>query len=103
LEELAWVCSGWLQQTASVYCQRSTFALGRDLFIVAVSVACGLIPTLSPSLLQHLPAWISPITHTGVVLGSIVAFLLNLFFNGTTAQQIPSTPTTYLPTDEDQM
>ncbi len=74
-----------------------------DLFIVAVSVACGLIPTLSPSLFQHLPAWISPITHTGVVLGSIVAFLLNLFFNGTTAQQIPSTPTTYLSADEDQM
>ncbi len=56
-----------------------------DLFIVAVSVASGLIPTLSPSLFQHLPAWISPITHTGVVLGSIAAFILNLFFNGTTA------------------
>jgi xanthine permease len=58
-----------------------------DLFIVAVSVASGLIPTLSPSLFQHLPAWVSPITHTGVVLGSIVAFVLNLFFNGTTAQK----------------
>jgi xanthine permease len=60
-----------------------------DLFIVAVSVASGLIPTLSPSLFQHLPAGISPITHTGVVLGSIVAFLLNLFFNGTTVQKMP--------------
>src|SRR5258708_1179153 len=29
LEGLAWLCSGWLQQTASVYCRRSTFALGR--------------------------------------------------------------------------
>jgi len=62
-----------------------------DLFIVAVSVAFGLIPTLSPSLLQHLPARISPITHSGVVLGSIVAFLLNLFFNGTTAEKKPRT------------
>jgi uric acid transporter len=60
-----------------------------DLLIVGVSVACGLIPTLSPSLFQHLPAWTSPITHTGVVLGSVVAFLLNLFFNGTTAQKKP--------------
>jgi NCS2 family nucleobase:cation symporter-2 len=60
-----------------------------DLFIVAVSVAAGLIPTLSPSLFQHLPDWISPITHTGVVLGSIVAFLLNLFFNGATAPKLP--------------
>ena len=66
-----------------------------DLFIVAVSIACGLIPTLSPSLFQYLPAWTAPITHTGVVLGSIVAFLLNLFFNGTGARQPPSrrTPT----------
>ena len=60
-----------------------------DLFIVAVSLASGLIPTLSPSLFQHLPGWISPITHTGIVLGSIVAFLLNLFFNGITAQKWP--------------
>jgi uric acid transporter len=59
-----------------------------NLFIVAVSLASGLIPTLSPSLFQHLPAWTTPITHTGVVLGSIVAFLLNLFFNGT-APQLP--------------
>src|SRR5258708_39489760 len=28
LEGLAWLCSGWLQQTASVYFRRSTFALG---------------------------------------------------------------------------
>jgi xanthine/uracil permease len=60
-----------------------------DLFIIAVSVAFDLIPTLSPSLFQHLPAWVSPITHTGVVLGSIVAFVLNLFFNRTTAQKTP--------------
>ncbi len=59
-----------------------------NLFIVAVSLASGLIPTLSPSLFQHLPAWTAPITHTGVVLGSIVAFLLNLFFNGA-APQLP--------------
>jgi len=64
-------------------------ARSNDLFIVAVSLASGLIPTLSPSLFQHLPGWISPITHTGIVLGSIVAFLLNLFFNGITAQKWP--------------
>jgi uric acid transporter len=53
-----------------------------DLFIVAVSISCGLIPTLSPSLFQHLPAWSAPVTHSGVVLGCIVAVALNLFFNG---------------------
>jgi hypothetical protein len=61
---------------------------GSQYAFVAVSVACGLIPTLSPSLFQYLPAWISPVIHTGVVLGSIVAFLLNPSFNGTTAQQL---------------
>jgi xanthine permease len=63
-----------------------------DLFIVAVSIASGLIPTLSPSLFQYLPAWTAPITHSGVVLGSIVAFLLNLFFNGTGANGTGARP-----------
>jgi uric acid transporter len=54
-----------------------------DLLIIAISIASGLIPTLSPSLLQHLPGWISPFTHSGVVLGTVVAVLLNLFFHGT--------------------
>jgi uric acid transporter len=53
-----------------------------DLFIVAVTISCGLIPTLSPSLFQHLPPWSSPITHSGVVLGCVVGVILNLFFNG---------------------
>jgi NCS2 family nucleobase:cation symporter-2 len=59
------------------------------------------IGVLLTPLFQHLPAWISPITPSGVVLGSSVAFLLNLFFNGTTAQQTASTPTTLPSADED--
>lgn len=53
-----------------------------NLFIVAISIGFGMIPTLSPSFFQHLPHWTEPITHSGIVLGTLVAVLLNLFYNG---------------------
>jgi NCS2 family nucleobase:cation symporter-2 len=53
-----------------------------NLFIVASSIGLGMIPTLSPHLFQHLPPWAAPITGSSVVLGTIVAVILNLFLNG---------------------
>jgi NCS2 family nucleobase:cation symporter-2 len=53
-----------------------------NLFIVAISIGFGMIPTLSPTLFQYLPKWTHPFTHSGIVLGTIVAVVLNLFFNG---------------------
>jgi NCS2 family nucleobase:cation symporter-2 len=53
-----------------------------NLFIVAISIGFGMIPTLSPTLFQYLPKWTDPFTHSGIVLGTIVAVVLNLFFNG---------------------
>ncbi len=53
-----------------------------NLFIVALSLGIGLIPTLAPNLFQHLPTWSIPITQSGVVMGTIVAVLLNLLFRG---------------------
>jgi len=53
-----------------------------DLFIVALSIGIGLIPTLAPSFFQHLPQWTGPFTRSGIVLGTLVAVLLNLLFNG---------------------
>jgi len=59
------------------------FAQNRHgLFVIAISIGLGLIPTLSPSLFQHLPAWLHPITHSGIVLGTLSAVILNLFYNG---------------------
>jgi len=52
------------------------------LYVIAISIGLGLIPTLSPTLFQHLPAWTHPITHSGIVLGTVAAVLLNLFYNG---------------------
>src|SRR5258707_4922467 len=56
-----------------------------DLFIVDVSLAAGLIPTLSPSLFHHLPTWFSPIRHTGVVMVSVAVCIMNVCFNDTRA------------------
>jgi NCS2 family nucleobase:cation symporter-2 len=53
-----------------------------NLFIVASSLGFGMIPTLSPRFFQHLPDWTSPITSSGVVLGTLVAVILNLLLNG---------------------
>jgi uric acid transporter len=53
-----------------------------DLTIIAVALGVGMIPTLSPNFFQHLPSWSSPITHSGVVMGTMVAVLLNIFFGG---------------------
>jgi xanthine permease len=52
-----------------------------NMFIVASSLGFGMIPTLSPRFFQHLPDWTSPITGSGVVLGTLVAVGLNLLLN----------------------
>jgi NCS2 family nucleobase:cation symporter-2 len=53
-----------------------------DMLVVACALGIGLIPTLSPHFFQHLPAWTSPVTGSSVVLGTLVAVVLNLFLNG---------------------
>ncbi|MBO4119968.1 purine permease [Cupriavidus gilardii] len=53
-----------------------------NLFIVAISIGFGMIPTLSPTFFQNLPSWTHAITHSGIVLGTVVAVALNLFYNG---------------------
>jgi len=53
-----------------------------NLFIVAISIGFGMIPTLSPTFFQYLPKWTDPFTHSGIVLGTVVAVALNLFYNG---------------------
>ncbi len=57
------------------------------LYVIAIAIGLGLIPTLSPNFFQHFPAWTHPITHSGIVLGSLAAVLLNLFYNGLTGRE----------------
>jgi NCS2 family nucleobase:cation symporter-2 len=53
-----------------------------DLFITASALSIGLIPTLAPPFFAQMPAWSAPVTGSSVVLGTLVAVLLNFLLNG---------------------
>ncbi len=57
------------------------------LYVIAISIGLGLVPTLSPNFFQHFPAWTHPLTHSGIVLGTLAAVLLNLFYNGVLSKE----------------
>lgn len=52
-----------------------------NLLIIAISLSSGMIPVLSPEFFQFFPAWTHPLTHNGIVIGSMVAVGLNFLFN----------------------
>ncbi|GGC78703.1 nucleobase:cation symporter-2 family protein [Undibacterium terreum] len=53
-----------------------------NLFIVAVSIGAGMIPIVAPNFFAQMPPYMSTILHSGILLASAMAVLLNLFFNG---------------------
>ena len=62
-----------------------------NLVIVAVSLAFGMIPVVSPTFYDEFPTWFSVIFHSGISSAAIMAVLLNLLFNhlktGNSSQQ----------------
>ena len=56
-----------------------------NLIVVAVSVGLGMIPVVSDKFFQAMPLALSPLLHSGILLASIGAVLLNLLFNGAKA------------------
>ncbi|BCH25250.1 nucleobase:cation symporter-2 family protein [Mesorhizobium sp. L-8-3] len=54
-----------------------------NLFIVAVSVGFGMIPLVAPDFKMWLPHGIHPLIESGILLASVSAVVLNVFFNGT--------------------
>jgi uracil-xanthine permease len=56
-----------------------------NLFIVAVSIGVGMIPLIAPKYLQWMPHGIHPLIESGILLASLSAVVLNLFFNGAMA------------------
>ena len=50
--------------------------------IVAVSIGVGMIPLVAPNFRQWMPHSIHPLIESGILLSSLAAVLLNLFFNG---------------------
>ena len=57
-------------------------------FIVAVSIGIGMIPLIAPNFKQWLPHGIHPLIESGILLASIAAVALNLFFNGASEAQV---------------
>ncbi len=53
-----------------------------NLFIVAVSIGIGMIPLIAPRYLQWFPHGVHPLIESGILLASLSAVILNLFFNG---------------------
>jgi len=50
--------------------------------VVAVSVGVGMIPLVADKFFQAAPAALAPLLHSGILLTTIAAVLLNLLFNG---------------------
>jgi NCS2 family nucleobase:cation symporter-2 len=60
-------------------------------FVVAISIGIGMIPLVAPNFKQWMPHNLHPLIESGILLSSITAVVLNLFFNGasdSTADQI---------------
>ncbi|ODV10969.1 MAG: permease [Rubrivivax sp. SCN 70-15] len=53
-----------------------------NLYIVAISLGAGLIPLVAPRWNQQMPNALAPLLESGILLTSIAAVLLNLYFNG---------------------
>ncbi|MFD1880972.1 nucleobase:cation symporter-2 family protein [Paracoccus pacificus] len=56
-----------------------------NLFIVAVALGFGMIPLVAPEFKQWMPHAIHPLIESGILLATIAAVGLNLFFNGANA------------------
>lgn len=55
---------------------------GNNQLVVGAAIVMGVGVTVVPGAFSSLPSWLSWITSSGIVAGTIVVVLLNLFFNG---------------------
>ena len=59
----------------------------RNLYVVALSLSVGLVPTLAPKFFDNMPSYLAIFLHNSVMLGIFVAIVLNLLLNGLSAKQ----------------
>jgi NCS2 family nucleobase:cation symporter-2 len=52
-----------------------------NLYIVAISVGFGMIPLVAPAFFKMMPKSLEPLLGSGILLASIMAVVLNIFFN----------------------
>jgi uric acid transporter len=51
-------------------------------YVIAISIGFGMIPLVADKFFQFMPKALSPLLHSGILLASIAAVALNLYFNG---------------------
>jgi NCS2 family nucleobase:cation symporter-2 len=56
-----------------------------NLYIVAVAIGMGMLPLVAPAWMQHLPHALHPLLESGILLTTVAAVVLNMFFNGAKA------------------
>jgi NCS2 family nucleobase:cation symporter-2 len=74
---------GMVAATGIKILARVDYTPRHNLIIVAVSIAVGMIPLVSPTFFAQAPKWLDAITHSGITLTAVCAILLNAFYNGT--------------------
>ena len=57
-----------------------------NLYIVALSIGFGLIPLVAPRWTQQMAHGLHPLLESGILLTSVAAVVLNLFFNGNSSR-----------------
>ncbi|MFS0826557.1 nucleobase:cation symporter-2 family protein [Pseudomonas phoenicis] len=72
---------GMVTATGIKILQEADIADRRNQLLVAVSIGFGLIPVVRPDFFAQLPAWMAPITHSGIAMATLSALLLNVLFN----------------------
>jgi len=58
-----------------------------NLMIVAVSISLGMVPLIAPHFKQWISHSLHPLIESGILLSSLSAVLLNIFFNGASDDQ----------------
>ena len=53
-----------------------------NLFVAAVAIGFGMIPLVAPTFFSKMPHALGPLLESGILLASLVAVALNLYFNG---------------------
>ena len=73
---------GMVAATGIKILARVDYTPRHNLIIVAVSIAVGMIPLVSPNFFAQAPKWLDAITHSGITLTAVCVILLNAFYNG---------------------
>lgn len=79
----ALVMFGMVSATGVKILTRVDFSTNRrNVYIVAVSLGLSMIPLVAPNMFDKTPAFVQEIFHSGILVGTFSALLLNLLFNG---------------------